>query len=63
MIINTPLGRFSQKGDHELRIEAVKRRIPYTTTTSAAWAAVEGIKYIRSGEVRVHRVPVWKNRK
>ncbi|MCF7929277.1 MAG: carbamoyl-phosphate synthase large subunit [Spirochaetales bacterium] len=50
LMINTPLGRFSQKGDHELRIEAVRRRVPYTTTTSAAAAAVDGIKYLKKGE-------------
>lgn len=59
LIINTPLGRFSQKGDHDLRIEAVRRSIPYTTTTSAAEAAVEGIKYLRSGEVRIQTIPRW----
>ncbi len=47
LVINTPLGRFSQKGDKDIRTEAVKQKIPYTTTTSAAWAAVEGIKYLK----------------
>ncbi|MBI9106903.1 MAG: carbamoyl-phosphate synthase large subunit [Spirochaetales bacterium] len=46
LLINTPLGRFSQKGDHEIRIEAVRSKIPYTTTTSAAEAAAVGIKYL-----------------
>lgn len=59
LIINTPLGRFSQKGDEELRIEAVRRKIPYTTTTSAAEAAVEGIKYLRSEQVSVQSIPDW----
>ncbi|MBN2738693.1 MAG: carbamoyl-phosphate synthase large subunit [Spirochaetales bacterium] len=63
LLINTPLGRFSQKGDEALRIEAVRRKIPYTTTTSAAWAAVEGIKYLKKGEVIVRPIPQdgWKN--
>jgi carbamoyl-phosphate synthase large subunit len=59
LIINTPLGRYSQKGDHDLRIEAVRWKIPYTTTTSAAWAAVQGITYLKSGETRVQQVPEW----
>ncbi len=59
LVINTPLGRFSQKGDHDLRIEAVRRKIPYTTTTSAAEAAVEGIKHLRSRDVRVKTIPNW----
>ena len=59
LVINTPLGRFSRKGDHDLRIEAVRRKIPYTTTTSAAAAAVEGIRYLRSRQVRVKPIPGW----
>ncbi len=57
LLINTPLGRFSQKGDEEIRIEAVRRRIPYTTTTSAAWAAVQGIEYLTRGEYTVRPLP------
>jgi carbamoyl-phosphate synthase large subunit len=59
LIINTPLGRFSQKGDEALRIEAVRRQIPYTTTTSAAAAALQGIKYLRSEQIRVRTIPGW----
>jgi carbamoyl-phosphate synthase large subunit len=57
LVINTPLGRFSQKGDHDMRIEAVKLKIPYTTTTSAASAAIEGIRYLKQNEVRVLPLP------
>ncbi|HEQ71500.1 MAG TPA: carbamoyl-phosphate synthase large subunit [Spirochaetia bacterium] len=53
LLINTPLGRFSQKGDQAIRIEAVKRKIPYTTTISAAQAAVEGIRYLKKQENEV----------
>jgi carbamoyl-phosphate synthase large subunit len=53
LLINTPLGRFSQKGDQAIRIEAVKRKIPYTTTISAAKAAVEGIRYLKKEEIEV----------
>ncbi|MAG13773.1 MAG: carbamoyl phosphate synthase large subunit [Spirochaetales bacterium] len=53
LLINTPLGIFSQKGDEMIRIEAVRRRIPYTTTTSAARAATQGIRYLRRNEIRV----------
>jgi len=56
LLINTPLGRFSQKGDADIRVEAVRRKIPYTTTTSAAWAATEGIKYLRQGEISVRHL-------
>ncbi|HUX21619.1 MAG TPA: carbamoyl phosphate synthase large subunit, partial [Spirochaetia bacterium] len=60
LVINTPLGRFSQKGDEEIRIEAVRRRIPYTTTTSAAWAAVQGIQYLSRHEYTVRPLPQTK---
>ncbi|MEM5948586.1 carbamoyl-phosphate synthase large subunit [Spirochaetia bacterium 38H-sp] len=60
LVINTPLGRFSQKGDEHIRIEALKRKIPYTTTTSAAQAAVEGIKHLLSGDISVEKVEQFK---
>lgn len=57
LIINTPLGRFTQRDDDYIRINAVRRKIPYTTTTSAASAALEGIKYNLKRELRVHPLP------
>lgn len=53
LLINTPLGGYAKKGDHDIRIEALKRSIPYTTTTTAAWAAVEGIGFLKKGEINV----------
>lgn len=53
LLINTPLGIFSQKGDEMIRIEAVRRRIPYTTTTSAARAATQGIRYLLKREINI----------
>jgi carbamoyl-phosphate synthase large subunit len=58
LLVNTPLGRHSQYSDEQLRIEAVKRKIPYTTTTSAAQAAVEGIRQIKREAMDVRRLPV-----
>ncbi|MBN2508747.1 MAG: carbamoyl-phosphate synthase large subunit [Spirochaetales bacterium] len=57
LVINTPLGPNAQHGDHDMRIEAVKRKIPYTTTSSAAWAAVQGISYLSKGEYLVRPLP------
>jgi carbamoyl-phosphate synthase large subunit len=57
LVINTPLGRYTQKDDGYLRIEAMKNKVPYTTTTSAALAAVEGIKYLLTGEVIPRLLP------
>ncbi|MFW5827737.1 MAG: carbamoyl-phosphate synthase large subunit, partial [Alkalispirochaeta sp.] len=51
LMINTPLGRFTRSDDGYLRVEALRHRIPYTTTTSAARAAVEAIRHVRRGEI------------
>lgn len=50
LLINTPFGKSSKKGEHSIRMEAIKRNIPYTTTTTAAWAAVKGIEYLKKRE-------------
>jgi carbamoyl-phosphate synthase large subunit len=50
LVINTPLGRYTHRDDDTLRIEALKNRVPYTTTTSAARAAVDAIRHLRRGE-------------
>ncbi len=52
-MINTPLGNFAEKSDNEIRIEAVNRKLTYTTTTSAAHAATRAIKYLKKKEVIV----------
>jgi carbamoyl-phosphate synthase large subunit len=53
LLINTPLGKFSQRDDYELRRAAIMHRVPYTTTMSAASAACDAILALRSsaGEV------------
>ena len=57
ILINTPKGRFTQMDDGYLRIESVRRKIPYTTTTSAARAALEGIRHLQKGEVVARALP------
>ena len=52
LVMNTPKGRYTQRDDGYIRIETLRRRIPYTTTTSAAEAAVEGIRYLLRREVK-----------
>lgn len=59
LLINTPMGKFSQYGDTFIRAESVRRKIPYTTTTSAAQAAIKGIEWIRKGEVSVNPLPLF----
>ena len=44
LLINTPFGKESQLDDYKMLAAAINYNIPYTTTTSAALAAVEGIE-------------------
>ena len=57
LIINTPMGFHSRKSDDDIRTETVRAHIPYTTTTSAARAAVEGIKYLQANRFVVRELP------
>jgi carbamoyl-phosphate synthase large subunit len=43
LLINTPLGKYSQRDDYEMRRAALMHRVPYTTTMSAASAACDAI--------------------
>ena len=54
LLINTPLGKLTQRDDYTLRRAALQRGVPYTTTMSAASAACDAIIALRSraGEVR-----------
>jgi carbamoyl-phosphate synthase large subunit len=53
LLVNTPLGKYSQRDDYEMRRAALMHRVPYTTTMSAASAACDAIIALRSapGEV------------
>ena len=57
LIINTPMGFHSRKSDDDIRTEAVRAHIPYTTTTSAAKAAVEAIRYLQENRFIVRELP------
>jgi carbamoyl-phosphate synthase large subunit len=57
LVINTPLGRYTQRDDDYIRIETVRSGVAYTTTTSAAEAAVEGIAYLLKREVTPRALP------
>ncbi|MBW8889754.1 MAG: carbamoyl-phosphate synthase large subunit [Fibrobacteres bacterium] len=53
LIINTPLSKLSKDDDGVIRKAALLAQIPYTTTLSAAEAAVEAIAALREGELDV----------
>jgi carbamoyl-phosphate synthase large subunit len=54
LVVNTPVGKLSQYDDSYLRKAAIKHKIPYITTMSAALAAATGIaeRRIESTQVR-----------
>ena len=54
LLINTPLGKYSQRDDYEMRRAALTHRVAYTTTMSAASAACDAVIALRStqGDVR-----------
>jgi carbamoyl-phosphate synthase large subunit len=43
LVINTPIGRMGQHDDSYIRKAAIKHKVPYITTLTAALAAAEGI--------------------
>lgn len=53
LVINTPAGKISEFDDSYIRKNAIKYKIPYITTTSAALAATKGIKDRRNGAYKV----------
>jgi carbamoyl-phosphate synthase large subunit len=53
LVVNTPAGRLSEYDDSYIRKNAIKFKIPYITTTSAALSATKGIKERQNGEYKV----------
>jgi carbamoyl-phosphate synthase large subunit len=50
LIVNTPVGKVSKYDDSYIRKTAIKYKIPYITTASAAAASVKGIAAKRHGK-------------
>jgi carbamoyl-phosphate synthase large subunit len=53
MGVNTPMGMQAKQSDDDIRTTAMRLGIPYTTTTSAATAAVEAIRYLKNSKRHV----------
>ena len=53
LVVNTPAGKQSEYDDSYIRKSAIKYKVPYITTTSAALAATKGIKDRRNGAYKV----------
>ncbi|NCC59547.1 MAG: carbamoyl-phosphate synthase large subunit [Verrucomicrobiae bacterium] len=56
LVINTPLGKKSQDDDGAIRRIAVKLKVPYITTTAAAYASVVGIAAMRQGKAVIKSI-------
>ncbi|MGH7529943.1 MAG: carbamoyl-phosphate synthase large subunit [Gemmatimonadales bacterium] len=59
LLINTPLGKFTQADDYAIRRAALVHRVPYTTTMSAASAACDAIIALRSRTGTVRSLQEW----
>jgi carbamoyl-phosphate synthase large subunit len=53
LVINTPAGKLSKYDDSYIRKAAIKYKVPYITTLTAAMAAVRGISSYCSGKSEV----------
>jgi len=53
LVVNTPAGKQSEYDDSYIRKTAIKYKLSYITTTSAALAATRGIKERRDGAYKV----------
>ncbi|MEX2178036.1 MAG: carbamoyl-phosphate synthase large subunit [Gemmatimonadaceae bacterium] len=60
LLINTPMGKHSQVDDYILREAALRNKIAYTTTLSAASAACDAILALRSRKPSVKPLQEWQ---
>ena len=59
LLVNTPLGKLTQRDDYTIRAAALQHRIPYTTTLSAASAACDAIIALKSRQLTVCSLQEW----
>ena len=60
LLVNTPLGKHAQWDDYTLRQAAIRNRVAYTTTLSAASAASDAILSLRSRTSSVRSLQEWQ---
>ena len=60
LLINTPFGKHSLRDDYTLRQAAIRHRVAYTTTLSAASAASDAILSLRSRIPSVRSLQEWQ---
>jgi len=59
LVINTPAGRYSAQDDSFIRKAAVKYKVPYITTLTAALAAAKGIDAWRTSRGAVRALQTY----
>ncbi len=59
LLINTPLGKLTQRDDYEIRRAALQHGLPYATTMSAAKAACDAIASLRRRRNTVRCLQEW----
>jgi len=59
LLINTPLGKLTQRDDYWIRAAALQHRVPYMTTMSAASAACDAVLAMRSRTGDVRSLQEW----
>ena len=60
LLVNTPFGKHSLRDDYTLRQAAIRHRVAYTTTLSAAGAACDAILSLRSRAQSVRSLQEWQ---
>jgi carbamoyl-phosphate synthase large subunit len=63
LLINTPLGKFTQRDDYAIRRAALVHAVPYTTTMSAASAACDAVIALRSRRGSVRSLQEWHEKR
>ncbi len=59
LVVNTPAGKSSEYDDSYIRKAAIKAKVPYITTTSAALAAAQGIEAHLAGAEQVRSLQAY----
>jgi carbamoyl-phosphate synthase large subunit len=62
MVINTPAGKMSEHDDSYIRKMAIRYKIPYITTMTAALAAANGIAAYRQSGAAVNSLQSYHAR-
>jgi carbamoyl-phosphate synthase large subunit len=54
LIVNTPLGKTARHDEYNIGRVAIAYGVPFLTTLSASWAAVQAIRALKAGKLPVH---------